>query len=618
MHELTKLIKDDMRPALGVTEPGAIAYAVSRARSYLTGELKEVRLLLNSGMYKNAYTCGIPNSLFFGNEYAAALGAVAGRPEKELESLADVTEADNAAAEALVKAGRIHVEMSGITSRIFIEAQVKTADGEAMVRIRDSHTNVVRIEANGKTILDREEPQAAEAAEETPLIHNYTLRQIYEYAKTVPAEEISFIKAAYDMNYALFEEGLKNERTTYARHLLKKNGGQILSSDEQKTASLLCNAAIEARVIGLDRPAMSITGSGAHGIIATMPLYGVCKIRGLEDEALYRATALSYLICMYIKEYSGKLSAFCGCGIAAGTGMACALVYLWGGDDQMMAKTINNMASSITGMICHGGNKGCTMKGVVAVDAAFQSAELGMNGIFIDDIHGINGSTPEETMRHMGEIASPGMTGTEKTIVDILQEEATEDIEKMAAIVPTDKPYMKTTVFETWKKRIPWLLLLMISATFTGSIITSFEDALSACVVLTAYIPMLMDTGGNCGSQSATLIIRGIALDEIRFTDLFKVMFKEFRISLIVGAFLAVANGVRIFIQYHNPGLAVVIACSLMGTVIMAKLVGCILPLLAKKVNLDPAIMASPLITTLVDTFSILIYFNIATVLFRL
>ena len=189
---------------------------------------------------------------------------------------------------------------------------------------------------------------------------------------------------------------------------------------------------------------------------------------------------------------------------------------------------------------------------------------------------------------------------------------------KMAAIVPCDKPYLKTGVFETFKKRIPWLLLLMVSATFTGAIISSFEDALSVCAVLVAYIPMLMDTGGNCGSQSATLIIRGIALDEIRFTDLFKVMFKEFRISLIVGAFLAVANGVRIFIQYHNPGLAVVIACSLMGTVIMAKLVGCILPLLAKKVNLDPAIMASPLITTLVDTFSILIYFNIATVLFRL
>ena len=405
MHELTQLIKDDMRPALGVTEPGAIAYAVSKAKSYVPGELEQVTLLLNSGMYKNAYTCGIPNSHFYGNEYAAALGVVAGKPEKELESLADVTEADNVAAEQLVKDGKIAVKMSEITSRIFIEACVKTTGGEAMVQIRDAHTNIVRIEANGEVLLEKEEASVEGGHEERPL-----------------AEEIEFIKAAYEMNYALFEEGIQNPRTTYARYLLEKNGGKIISDDELKTASLLCNAAIEARVIGLDRPAMSITGSGAHGIIATMPLYGVCKIRGLSDETLYRATALSYLICMYIKEYSGKLSAFCGCGIAAGTGMACALVFLHGGDEHAMARTINNMSSSITGMICHGGNKGCTMKGVVAVNAAFQSADFAMHEIFIDDIHGINGFTPEDTMRHMGEIASPGMIGTEKTIVDILQE----------------------------------------------------------------------------------------------------------------------------------------------------------------------------------------------------
>ena len=197
--------------------------------------------------------------------------------------------------------------------------------------------------------------------------------------------------------------------------------------------------------------------------------------------------------------------------------------------------------------------------------------------------------------------------------MDVMVDEATEDITKMAAINPSEKTYFETSVLQHAKNRIPWLLILMFTSIITGN-----ENAFAAIPLLVSFIPMLMDTGGNCGSQSATLIIRGIALDEIRFTDLFKVMFKEFRISLIVGAFLAVANGVRIFIQYHNPGLAVVIACSLMGTVIMAKLVGCILPLLAKKVNLDPAIMASPLITTLVDTFSILIYFNIATVLFRL
>ena len=202
--------------------------------------------------------------------------------------------------------------------------------------------------------------------------------------------------------------------------------------------------------------------------------------------------------------------------------------------------------------------------------------------------------------------------------MDVMVDEATEDITKMAAINPSEKTYFETSVLQHAKNRIPWLLILMFTSIITGTIITRYENAFAAIPLLVSFIPMLMDTGGNCGSQSATLIIRGIALDEIRFTDLFKVMFKEFRISLIVGAFLAVANGVRIIIQYHNPGLAVVIACSLMGTVIMAKLVGCVLPLLAKKVNLDPAIMASPLITTLVDTFSILIYFNIATVLFRL
>ena len=420
MHELTQLIKSDMKPALGVTEPGAIAFAVSTAKSYLTGDVKKVLLRLNSGMYKNAFTCGIPGSSHVGNIYAAALGAVAGRPEKGLESLADVTEADNAAAERMVDAGMVEAKMTEITSRIFIEATVTTESGEAVVTIRDSHTNIVRITVNGETVLSKEEETAGEA-ETKPLIHSYTLEQIYEYIDTVDVEEIRFIGDAFRMNYELFEEGLNSPRTTYARYQLKKNGGEIISKDEQKTASLLCNAAIEARVIGLDKPAMSITGSGAHGIIATLPLYAVAKVNGLSDEKLLRATALSYLVCMYIKEYSGKLSAFCGCGIAAGSGMACGLVYLKDGTVDMMAKTINNMASSLTGMICDGGNKGCTMKGIAAVDCAFQSVDFAMQGIFIDNVHGINGMTPEDTMRNMGLIASPGMVGTEKVIVEIME-----------------------------------------------------------------------------------------------------------------------------------------------------------------------------------------------------
>ena len=420
MHALTELIKSDMKPALGVTEPGAIAFAVSTAKAHIKGTVKRVGLRLNSGMYKNAFTCGIPGTSEVGNYYAAALGAVAADPKKGLECLEGIGKAEEEAAGEMIKAGMISVSMSSITSRIFIEATVTGETSEAVVTIQDAHTNITKITENGTVVFEKEAKAAQESKEATPLIHQYTLAQMVEYVNTLSSQELDFIKEAYKVNYELLQEGLKSPKTTYGPYLLKKNGGVLVSEDERKTASLFCNGAIEARVIGLSKPAMSITGSGAHGIIATMPLYAVYKINNYTDEQLLRATALSYLVCMYIKEYSGKLSAFCGCAIAAGTGMACALAWLKGAGAETMEKVINNMASSITGMICDGGNQGCTMKGIVAVDAAFDSVELAMDDVYIYNAHGINGATPEETMHNMGLIASPGMTGTEKTIVDIL------------------------------------------------------------------------------------------------------------------------------------------------------------------------------------------------------
>ena len=425
MDILTELIRNDMKPALGVTEPGAIAFAVSTARRHTSGKLEKVELALNSGMFKNAFTCGIPGSPEVGNYHAAALGAAGANPDKGLECLEGITPEQAEEARRMVESGMISVSMSEITSRIFIEATVTTDEGSATVTIRDAHTNIVRITENGKTVFSREDTagQSSDAAEDdVPLIHKYTLEELFRYASTVPVEEIGFIRSAFELNMALLQEGLESSKTTFGPYLLAANGGQIVSENEQKTASLMCNGAIEARVLGLSRPAMSITGSGAHGIIATMPLYAAYKVSGYTEEQLLRATALSYLICMYIKEYSGKLSAFCGCAIAAGTGMACGLALMRGAGPDVMQHVINNMASSITGMICDGGNQGCTMKGVVAVDAAWQSVAMAMEGVYIFDVHGINGNTPEETMRNMGLIASPGMVGTEKTIVDILQE----------------------------------------------------------------------------------------------------------------------------------------------------------------------------------------------------
>ena len=201
--------------------------------------------------------------------------------------------------------------------------------------------------------------------------------------------------------------------------------------------------------------------------------------------------------------------------------------------------------------------------------------------------------------------------------VDVIEEEATEDIEKMVAITPTEKPYFKTGVFETWKSRIPWLLVLLISAVFTGSIIGHYEDALSRAVILTSFIPMLMGTGGNSGSQASVTVIRGMSLNEIEFKDFFGVLWKELRVSVLCGLSLAAVTFVEVFLL-NNSGnimIPIVVSIAMLLTVVIAKIIGCVLPMLAEKMGLDPAVMASPLITTLVDAISLVVYFKNACML---
>lgn len=204
-------------------------------------------------------------------------------------------------------------------------------------------------------------------------------------------------------------------------------------------------------------------------------------------------------------------------------------------------------------------------------------------------------------------------------VMDVMEEEATEDIEKMAAIVPTDKSYFQTGVVETWLHRIPWLLLLMVSATFTGTILGIFEDALAANAVLTLFIPMLMDTGGNSGSQASVTVIRAMSLGDVEFRDIFRVVWKELRVALLCAMTLGVVVYAKvIFLDRKGPLVALVVALTIIVTIILAKLVGCLLPMLAKRLGFDPAVMASPFITTVVDALSLLVYFAVATQLLGL
>ena len=203
--------------------------------------------------------------------------------------------------------------------------------------------------------------------------------------------------------------------------------------------------------------------------------------------------------------------------------------------------------------------------------------------------------------------------------IDVIQDEATEDMEKMAAITPTDKPYLKVSVFETWKTRFPWLLLLMVSATFTGKIIQSFESALAAQIVLTSYIPMLMDTGGNCGGQASVTIIRSLSLGDVEMKDILRVIWKEFRVAFCCGVTLAACNFVKLmFFDKITIPVAAVVCLTMILTIIIAKFVGSTLPILAKKIGFDPAVMASPFITTIVDAISLLVYFNVAGAILKI
>ena len=278
------------------------------------------------------------------------------------------------------------------------------------------------------------------------------------------------------------------------------------------------------------------------------------------------------------------------------------------------------------------------LEGVVTVKDLLMNDYAALMGDIMDP-HVIKAYTTEdqekvvETFNEYNLLSLPVVDGEDRLVgiitvddvMDVMEQEATEDFEKMAAILPSDKPYLKTGVLETWRSRIPWLMLLMLSATFTGIIITSFESALAACVVLTSFIPMLSGTGGNSGSQSSVAVIRALSLDEIDFSDLVAVVWKEIRVAVLCGVCLAAANFVKMMVVdrwlMHNPEVtplvALVVCLTLVFTVLCAKVVGCTLPMAAEKLGIDPAVMASPFITTIVDACSLILYFQIAQLVFR-
>ena len=413
MKQLAQLIHQDMAPAYGVTEPGAIAYACALARAQVP-QVESIWLGVNSGIYKNAFTCAIPGTEEEGCAWAAALGALGGDAEKGLAALENLPEGVHAHAQALLEQGAVTVEMCRLAPEIFIEARVEGGGHRGVARLENTHTGLTYLEKDGVALKnDPPSPQQQDPCQE---ICGYTLKELCQYVRQAPLEEFLFLEDALAMNQALLQAGEQENKLPLTR-ALAGNRENIL--DEM---TYLACGAIEARVRGASAPAMSLTGSGSHGILATMPLLGAAQKENASREDLLRALALSCLVTIYIKEYSGRLSALCGCALAGGTGTACGLVLLFGGSDEQIALAVQNMAASLTGMICHGGNQGCALKARAGVQCAWDMSRLALQSLAVDSRHSILGQTPEKTMQNMGRIACPGMTHTEETILEILSE----------------------------------------------------------------------------------------------------------------------------------------------------------------------------------------------------
>lgn len=416
-------IKKDMKLAYGVTEPAAIALACSWASSLSDEEPKSVSVRVNSGIYKNALTCGIPNTGVVGNDYAAALGCWFGNHDKGLMIFDNISQEDIEFCKNKIASGCIKVIPDEISSTINIVAKVLTEHDVCEARITDKHTNVSFLSLNNSVILDVASCETAAINEEVDLISHTTLTEIFEFVSEATIDELGFIREAFVVNSRLSDVAFDSPQCTFTAYLLEQGGDKRIAfgADAEETAITLTVAAIEARVLGLNSPAMSIAGSGNHGIISSLPLYAVALAENRSEIQLLRATALSFLITMYIKQYSGTLSSLCGCAVAGGTGMACALSFLRGGDFRAVVDTLYNMASSIVGMICHGGNHGCVMKALSAVQTAFSASRLALSAVSIDAEHGIGDISVEQTMKNIGYIANPGMLETEKAIMHILR-----------------------------------------------------------------------------------------------------------------------------------------------------------------------------------------------------
>lgn len=432
--ELIGLIRKEVKPALGCTEPIAVALAVAKATEIIeekcgiheplwrNGAEFRIRTEVSGNILKNGMGVGIPGTGMVGLHIAAALGAVCGKSSYGLEVLHDLDSTSIARAKQLVEDGAVTVAIADTDHKLYIKAVVEACGNHcASAVIEDDHDNIVETCFDASILSSRQPGREEDTGDQkTTLDYKLSVKEIFDFACSVGYDDIAFILESRTLNLALANEGLSGNYGLNVGHAIySPKNREVFGDDFLSYAMSLTAAASDARMAGCTLPAMSNSGSGNQGITVTMPVIAYSLRYGTADEQLARALVLSHLVAIHIKGYLGKLSALCGCVIAS-TGASCGLVYLRGGSYEQVCWAIKNMIGNITGMVCDGAKVGCAMKVASGVSSALQSAVLAMEGTCVSEHDGIIEKCIEKTIRNLGRIGSVGMQDTDNMILDIM------------------------------------------------------------------------------------------------------------------------------------------------------------------------------------------------------
>lgn len=418
---IIEILKAGVAPALGCTEPGAVAYGVARAKEILNGEVKELNIWVDRNILKNGMDVGIPGTKEKGIIFAAALALICGKSDYKLEVLKDSSDKDIEEAYKLVDKKIIKINLEESISGLYIKVIAKGEEGEATVVIKDNHLNIIIEEKNGKQLksnnINEKDTREVKSnnIEIKHRIKEFTINQLIDFADTVDYEDIIFINEGIDMNKRMAFIGANEDLGIGMGRLLKKE-----AKDLESLAKALTAAASEARMSGYPLPVMSSAGSGNHGLVTILPISIFGEEKGLDKELIVRAVTLSHLITAYVKVHTGALSAVCGCGVAAGVGCAAGLTYLMGGNREQIKGSIKNMIAGLTGMICDGAKIGCSYKLSISVASAMEAAKLALNNLFIPSDNGILTDSAEETIKNLGKVSVEGMNNTDNVILEVM------------------------------------------------------------------------------------------------------------------------------------------------------------------------------------------------------